>query len=97
LNPLLTVTLPSRIRVLAQIIRSLHPFPPIVYRSLWPLRPPMTWPRQNENFLPTDDETDGTTDDEINSLFNESDNGTDDTSDTGILTDENDGDTDGEA
>jgi hypothetical protein len=57
----------------------------------------MTRPRQNEDFLSTDDETDGTTDDEIDSLFDEIDDGADDTSDTGILSDESDGDTDGEA
>ena len=53
----------------------------------------MTRPRQNEDFLSTDDETD----DEIDSLFDESDDGTDDTNDIEILSDENDGDTDGEA
>jgi hypothetical protein len=57
----------------------------------------MTRSRQNEDFLPTDDETDSTTDGEIDSLFDKSDIGTDDTNDTEILSDESDGDTDGEA
>jgi hypothetical protein len=57
----------------------------------------MAQSQQNEDFLPTDDETDGTTDNEIDSLFDKSNDSTDDTSDTEILSNESDGDTDGEA
>ncbi len=44
-----------------------------------------------------DDETTGTTDDEINSMLDKSDYSTDDTNNAEILSNDSDGDTDGEA
>jgi hypothetical protein len=82
LTPLLTITLPSRLRVLARVIRLPYPFRRSSAALSTLLRPVMTRSRHDKDLPPTDDVSDGTTGNENDSPFDESDDDTDNTDDT---------------